>query len=333
GTLAIVVEEVIDAAPVVDNDSLTLAFAGRFDSAAADVLDSGSTALGGVLTDDRNLLVEIEKMPEHGVLKLHADNTFSYIHNGTAMLTDRFIYRVVNEDGIFTTASITINVEPPIAEAIAVIPPVVTVPEPADSGGASEQNEEPAVEKATVDEPTAAELFEPVAFGVSPIDQARTETDEQEPVVVTLDPVLSTNALIDVVSKKIEVKQHASVDRPIALTTETSTIASVLEIALAFGEERFGIANTDFLQGLLKLESNLQEAGDDSKRRVQLTNEAMFGVTVSATAGIVAWVLRGGALFASVMALTPYWTTLDPSRLINNRKDNSEDVEHFFESR
>lgn len=333
-TLSVIIEEIIDAAPEVEDDSLSLAFAGRFDSSAADLLTSGQATLGGAVVSDSNVLVEIEQMPAFGTLELHSDNTFTYVHNGSSILTDQFTYRAFNEDGIFSIATVTINVQPPMAAALEVGPstPALTNTTMPDK---TVDSEEPMVEPSAAEESPPPELIDPVAFGVSPAERARSESEfvESEPAVVTLEPVPTIGNLVDVVSEKIEVRQHASIEKPITIKTEASALAALFDLEITFNEERFGISNPDFLQGLLTLESNLLEAADDSQRQVQLSNEAMFGVTISATAGIVVWVLRGGALFASMMALTPYWSVLDPARLFNDKKASSEEVERYFETR
>ena len=50
---------------------------------------------------------------------------------------------------------------------------------------------------------------------------------------------------------------------------------------------------------------------------------------------MVAWILRGGALFAGVMAATPLWSSIDPSKLLKDKNQEdiiSEEVESYFET-
>ncbi|MEM7256399.1 MAG: hypothetical protein AAF404_03320 [Pseudomonadota bacterium] len=70
----------------------------------------------------------------------------------------------------------------------------------------------------------------------------------------------------------------------------------------------------------------------------EVANDATFGVSLSATAGILAWVLRGGALFASAMASTPLWSSIDPVRVLavtrdDERSDEDKEVENYFTSK
>ena len=54
--------------------------------------------------------------------------------------------------------------------------------------------------------------------------------------------------------------------------------------------------------------------------------QIIMGTTVSLTAGIVSWVLRGGSLLASLMSTVPLLNRFDPLPILKSR-DEKEDVE------
>lgn len=63
-----------------------------------------------------------------------------------------------------------------------------------------------------------------------------------------------------------------------------------------------------------------------------------MGTSISFTAGVLAWVLRGGSLVASMMAVTPLWNHIDPTRVFYVDKTRrhphdqaTDDVEELFE--
>ena len=109
-----------------------------------------------------------------------------------------------------------------------------------------------------------------------------------------------------------------------------------IDVEFVIDEHRVGISNTNFLRALQQVDSDLQKAESENTLKIQLSSDAVFGISISATAGIVAWALRGGALLASVMAATPIWASIDPLRVVNSKEENDEnqdssDVEKIFE--
>jgi len=81
----------------------------------------------------------------------------------------------------------------------------------------------------------------------------------------------------------------------------------------------------DVLQQLNKFSDELgetmQEQGDKHSRFVDLMKKT--GLTLSA--GLVAWMVRGGALVAGFMAALPAWRHFDPVPILNMNKKDKED--------
>ncbi|MEW8506961.1 MAG: DUF4347 domain-containing protein, partial [Candidatus Thiodiazotropha sp.] len=118
-TVTINVTPVSDTVPVANADSISLAEGGT-----ATTLVGGATT---VLTNDTGLgdtpvTVSLVTDVTYGALTLNGDGTFSYTHNGSENFTDGFTYRVTDNDGQSSDASVTINVTPvsdtvPVANA------------------------------------------------------------------------------------------------------------------------------------------------------------------------------------------------------------------------
>ena len=106
-TVAVNITPINDSTPVATADALTVD-----EGQTTTVLDSGATSLLANDTglDDSPLLIEIETPPDHASLTINGDGTFSYAHDGTENFADSFVYRVTDNDGQITTATVTVTV-------------------------------------------------------------------------------------------------------------------------------------------------------------------------------------------------------------------------------
>ncbi|MCM8881758.1 MAG: tandem-95 repeat protein [Candidatus Thiodiazotropha sp.] len=109
-TVAINITPVSDATPIAVADTISVAEGGTATSlvgGATDVL-SNDTGLG-----DTPVTVSLVTGPtQSSAFTLNADGTFSYTHNGTENFNDSFTYRVTDNDGQTSDATVTINVTP-----------------------------------------------------------------------------------------------------------------------------------------------------------------------------------------------------------------------------
>ena len=134
----------------------------------------------------------------------------------------------------------------------------------------------------------------------------------------------------------LEVIKHNSIRATDLYDVSSELELQRIDVEFEIEDTRVGISNTNFLRALKQVDSDLQEAETEQSLKIQLSNDAVFGISISATAGIVAWALRGGALLASVMAATPIWASIDPLRVVNSKEENednsdSSEVEKIFE--
>ena len=148
GRFTLLINEVIDPAPEIDNESIELEFGEIFNSLEGDSLASGSNALAlNVLAENSLLIISIESPPSNGSVTLNSDGTFIYQHNGSGILQDSFTYRVTNEDDVFAIATVEISVEPPLANAFEK-PVIITPAEPFTP----EPEPEPEIDTSTVED-------------------------------------------------------------------------------------------------------------------------------------------------------------------------------------
>jgi len=66
-----------------------------------------------------------------------------------------------------------------------------------------------------------------------------------------------------------------------------------------------------------KPEFNGQADGQHSDSRY--STEAVVGVSVGITTAILVWVLRGGALLASLFSVSPLWRQFDPLPVVDSK--------------
>ena len=129
----------------------------------------------------------------------------------------------------------------------------------------------------------------------------------------------------------IEVIQHNEVTGVLLFSTDSLVNDSVLQISLDSELNRISYAN--YLRSLEQLDRDFTDAQSEEAVKTVLANEAIYGVTFSATAGILTWVLRGGTLLASAMASTPMWSSIDPVKVFSGAKkeEESDEVENLFD--
>jgi VCBS repeat-containing protein len=106
-TVSISITPVSDATPVANVDSISL-----LEGGTANTLVGGASTL---LNNDTGLLdtpvtVSLVSDVSYGALTLNSDGTFSYTHDGSENFSDSFIYRITDNDGQTTDATVNIAV-------------------------------------------------------------------------------------------------------------------------------------------------------------------------------------------------------------------------------
>ncbi len=340
GRFALLINEVIDPAPVIDNESIMLEFGEVFDSLDGSLLESGVSSLAvDTVTANPRILVSIETHPSRGTLEINSDGTFTYHHDGSAVLQDSFSYRVTNEDGIFAIATVAVSIEPPLANAFEAPEPVEPVVEP-EEPEPEEEVEEEAEPSETEEESTETQTdFDPARGSEPALAEARAGFSRITEVTTLDNPAFDTaqRRTVEAILEELAVRQHNSVQYTALDDTEVSISSVGIEILTEVKTVRPHdvVTNKQFVDALKRLDQDLQDSEDSNSRRYRLANDATLGVSLSATAGIIAWALRGGALFASAMASTPLWTSIDPVRVLAGKRDEASlrednEVEKYF---
>ena len=342
GQLSFSIREVIDQAPVVEDDQLVLEYGKPFRSAEGDLLVSGfATLSGNLLQEQSGIVLTIENPPEHGTLDIDPEGHITYIHNESSVLQDEFTYRLTNEDGVFSLATVKILVEPPITAAIDGFAPV-DIPD-ADADADTDADTESAVVVTPTESVEKLEQqvdLDPDAFtpDASSTAAAEAESGEQQTSIVIDVPVVFQNdgqTRIGLEDDDIGVREHNPQKKSTVDSVELTADNSYLEFV--FENNLSGVSRSDSpdVQTRLHFDFDKTDNETDAPNNAIGAKEVVFGLSFSATAGFVVWVLRGGVLLASLAASTPLWASIDPVRVFNREfdDDTSDEVENLFDNK
>ncbi len=348
GRFSFIINEVIDPPPEISPDSVTLEFGQRFDSQAGSILDSGfSTVAGNDMNANERFTITIEEPPAHGSVSINPDGTFHYAHDRSGVLLDKFVYRVTNEDGMFSLATVTINIEPP---AEAALPDI----DESGSPGTTDEIEEEQQETENPDEseqggdqetPDEQLLRNQQTVDFTPetteTDQAADDTDSLNVLSLPHPASLSKNLpASDSYNREYGVTKHNKTNTADYTADRIAISQFSFDIVFEITPSSIinAIDNPRFLQGLEALGEELQQAENQNRSQSQLATGGVVGASIGITAGMLAWVLRGGSLIASLIAVTPLWNHIDPTRVFyaqrpgttSSERDDDE-VEELFQ--
>ena len=136
----------------------------------------------------------------------------------------------------------------------------------------------------------------------------------------------------DRIENNLDIELHNALDDITFATFSMELRAELLvEINLDATEMHEVTDNNYFRDALARVDRDLKDASGNLATRYEVGTEAIFGVSLSATAGVLVWVLRGGALLASMVAATPLWSSIDPVRVVGGIGDEDSDSEDEVE--
>ena len=350
GRLAFIIREVIDQAPALEDDQFTLRLGETFSSEAGDTLASGNVALGGnLLQENPGFIIAIEQAPEQGTVEVDENGNFTYVHNNSTVFQDEFTYRITNEDGVFTVATVSVSIEPPIGALLVdnIIPEslpeteteieteaqteVETATE-AETEAEAEAEATPANEEEQIEEQVESGLeeFMPGFFSSSVADTRFPDQQVDTLDVESVEFQASSNSIRQSESASLQVVQHNEAINVLLYSTNLSVNNSYLEFTL--GSQSYGVSSESYLRSLAQIDQVFSDAEEQEEVRAIFSDEEIFGLTFTATAGIFSWLLRGGSLLASVLASTPVWSSIDPVKVFSGgqRDEKSDEVEKMF---
>jgi len=355
GRFLLRIDEVIDPIADIPDGEISVPIAGTFDSSMGDSLATGSnTLLDETTLGDGQYQIEISTLPSFGIVQLNNDGTFIYTHDGSENLDDFFVYTVTNHDGSSVSAKLSVTAEPVVASALN--NPFDEIPvtsssvndtfsqEPLtettiDEVVQSQESEEPDEMSENNASPASGPLSETPSF-VTNNTTVFVETRQEEVTSAATTDIFDDHETLLLLERgnlqSIDVRRHNEIES-INFTDQTANFR-VTSIDLTINEVSSAtesVSSRQFLEGLSRASKELESSQQDSRRQYELGGDVAVSISFSTTASILAWMLRGGALFGSLMAATPLWTSIDPMRITDvNKNDENEEkdnVEKIFE--
>ncbi len=273
--------------------------------------------------DGDTLRVISVSAPTSGTLLRTASGDFLYTPAAGFVGADSFTYTVADAGGLTATAqvSIAVAITQPESDPFSNIPGAAPAPQANSPASAPPRAADTGTGAA------AAAAAGTAATGGAPDASLLAG----EPEAVRPPTVMAASDLANFI-RDIERERLADVRQ----------WAESGEFAAKFAIDQLLGANGRLVFGLLR---SLAENGtsDDLRRSISVFGEAfsdlendmasgnrqvaqvVIGSSVAVTAGVVAWLLRGGALLASLLSALPAWSTFDPIPIIGRRRERRKD--------
>jgi hypothetical protein len=275
--------------------------------------------------DGDNLTITNFTQPSNGTVFDNGDGTFIYTPAPDFSGVDSFVYTLADPDGNTSTAAVVVTVT--AAESTVTPGPDPSVPPPdIEPVPGTSPPPDPGID------PTAPE----------------TEGDEPPPAAVEQALVPGSQGLNEIAAELALSGASGGTDADSDLRRSSSAAAKYFYDTFSNLEKVFEFEGFDFQN--VNLDHNLLwEALDIMKREMRgLDNstgaDAAFAVQIASAGGIVltvgyiSWILRGGALAATLLSTMPLWRQFDPLPLLaarrkrRDKKDSEEEARRAAES-
>ena len=292
-------------------------------------LDSLSISAPGLLANDVDpegtaLTVSLDTSTSSGTLVVNSDGTFTYTPNASFIGTDQFTYRV--SDGVNTSAPITVTIQ------------VTALPiGNGNNGGGNDggnDSSDPNGEGNSSDTDSRGDATTPPTSGLIP--QGQTSAPSRPNANASSTP--SSDTTVQETDQAVETQEKSDDEEALELARYLARNGNVGIASLANELVEIGrIARNAVIDTPLSLfgagaswSASSQEDGKVS------THEIVIGTTkvVSSalTVGYVVWMVRGGALVASLVAALPAWASFDPLPILGSKDSDDESDDSGRES-
>jgi hypothetical protein len=250
--------------------------------------------------------------PASGTLQQDASGNWLYTPQPGFVGTDRFTYTVVDATGRSATAEVVLFVG-----ELSIDSNVEEVPPPTAEGGLVAPQPEP---------PPAPgiQAGSPALGG----DAAETHADD-----VRLDAVLAADAAerpADATALEqlvAEIERQRVYDARPWMPPEQYGLEPAVGGAGVLAEQLIALAQSastdEVVRSLAVFEETFTELLDSARRHDRQVGQVVMGSGLALSAGIVAWLLRGGALAASLFSILPAWVSFDPIPILVGQRARS----------
>ncbi len=116
-----------------------------------------------------------------------------------------------------------------------------------------------------------------------------------------------------------------STETPKTTPEGLKTLEPIAVNSLLFNSITDSIESEAFRADIDKMYQDIDEAFEEEKRKNEFTVEAATGISISLTAGFVAWLFRSGSLIASLFATMPVWRNFDPVIILSESEEEEKE--------
>ncbi len=279
--------------PVVNNDSYAVTQGTTFNTLTAGVLANDYDIDGDAL------IATLITGPGNGVLTLNADGTFSYASDANFIGNDSFTYQVSDGHGGIVSNTVTLTVSN-LPEGL---------PATDDNGGSDADT----VAKDLVDDVTLLASTDTQEIASDP--EGELLFIDPADVNLAVNPVESLQAITEDTTKgDIQGVQDYYRDRLYDFQDDRfdRSHVSLAEHTFKVAYDTVSDMHIKVLEMLSEYQLEIQNRHHTNMPLMQLFSKTAGGATLSLTAGILAWTLRGGALAATMLSSMPIWKGFDP---------------------
>ncbi|TWU08136.1 LamG-like jellyroll fold domain-containing protein [Stieleria varia] len=286
---------------------------GNMDAYLTNSIDTLTVVLPGVLANDSDpegaaLTAILESNPIGGQLVFNSDGSFTYVPNGLFTGFDMFTYRV--SDGVHLSDPITVFIRVMVAPGGG-----------GDNGGGGQTGgSDPGDNPTDEGTPLAPVITTESTETTAPAPSGTRERATSSVPIEKIEQVRRTDV--------VEEDELPSMPRDL---TQISRVASIsLSTDLSLPEQVLRRAIADDPLSLVGNSSSWSAKSQQDERVA--THELVIGTTKvissALTVGYIVWLVRGGAMVASLVAALPAWTSFDPLPILGNSEiDESESDE------
>ncbi|MDH3527247.1 MAG: VCBS domain-containing protein, partial [Gammaproteobacteria bacterium] len=282
----------VNDAPVINDDSYSV-----ITGSTLNMLTTGVLANDYDIDGDA-LIATLITGPGNGALTLNADGTFSYASDANFIGNDSFTYQVSDGNGGIATNTVTLTVSN--------LPETIPGTDN-NADGATTTEAEPTVDIGT--------LITPDTLSTAPDPGSELLYINSTEINFTVNAVDSIQEITDGSTKgKIQGVNDYYRDRLYEVHDDRfdRTHVSLAQHTFEKAYDTVSDLQIRILEMLSEYKLEIVNRHETNMPIMQLLSKYAGGASLSLSAGILTWALRGGALAATMMSSMPIWKGFDP---------------------
>ncbi|MBT8348296.1 MAG: tandem-95 repeat protein, partial [Sulfurovum sp.] len=307
-TVTVTVNAVNDAPVAVDDSPL---------STDANIPINNIDVLDNDIDTDGDTLNIITAGATNGTVTINADGTLSYIPNTNYYGMDTVTYQI--SDGMGGTDSQTFTIE---VIGTTILPTNQENDTPDTSTDNNEEDE--AIQKELTQQDNLNYDIPDIVTDHLVDEEVEKENAEERVLIDVLESIEidSLEYVLNIQDPSVDSSDSGKPDSNMA--QQLLILEPIQMNSLIFDSISDSAQSKSLHADLEKMYQDIDESFEEQKHKNELTVEVATGISVSLTAGFVAWLLRSGTLIASLFATMPMWRNFDPVSILAESEKEEE---------